>query len=476
MMKSMGISLDSIDIISLRDCIRDRVADIFSNLAEGAFAVDQYAKIIWANEQYLKLLGMPDDMNVIGMPIAELVENTLMPLVVQTGRSIPFDIIEVHQRWVVVSRFPIISAENKVIGAVCFVLANNLEPLTNIVGRIHALQEELKHTKSKFEKVRQSKYNFSQIIGNCPNIVDVKRQARRAAACDSTVLLNGETGTGKELIAQAIHATSLRASHNFVGVNVAAIPEDLMEAEFFGVAPGAYTGANPKGRMGKMALANGGTLFLDEIGDMPIQMQVKLLRALQEREIEPVGSNTVTKLNIRLIAASSRDLLQLVNSGKFRADLYYRLNVVPICIPPLRERIEDIPLLVDALLEDVCKSNGIALKEVDESALDFLQSQPWPGNIRELRNIIERVCVLSPGPIITGQDLVALNKEDQNLSPLPKSSSTSSTLTNSVANMEKELIVQTLGETRGNKMLTAKKLGISRSNLYKKIEQYNLSA
>jgi transcriptional regulator with PAS, ATPase and Fis domain len=472
----MGISLDSIDISALRHSVFGHISDIFSNLAEGAFAVDQHANIIWANEQYLKLLGISDQTNVIGKHITELVENSLMPLVVQTGNSIPFDIIEVQQRWVVVSRFPITDCEsNKIIGAVCFVLANNLEPLTMIVKRIHSLQEELKHTKSKFEKVRLSKYNFSQIIGNCPNIIDVKRQARRAATSDSTVLLNGETGTGKELIAQAIHATSLRASNNFVGVNVAAIPEDLMEAEFFGVAPGAYTGANPKGRIGKMALANGGTLFLDEIADMPIRIQVKLLRALQEREIEPVGSNAVTKLNIRLIAASSKDLFELVKSGEFRADLYYRLNVIPIHMPPLRERLDDMPLLADALLEDVCKSIGMSLKEVDQSALDFLRSRSWPGNIRELRNIIERACVLSAEPVITSKDLAALEQEKNIMPSAPRYLSASTKLTSSVANMEKELIVQTLGETHGNKMLTAKKLGISRSNLYKKIELYNLS-
>lgn len=472
----MGISLDVIDISSLRHSVLGHISDIFSHLAEGAFAVDQHANIIWANEEYLKLLGVSDQTDVIGMPITDLVENSLMPLVVRTGKSIPFDLIEVNQKWLVVSRFPIIDDENSVMGAVCFVLANNLEPLTTIVGRIHGLQEELKHTKSKFEKVRHAKYNFSQIIGNCPKIADVKRQARRAATSDSTVLLNGETGTGKELIAQAIHATSLRASQNFVGINVAAVPEDLMEAEFFGVAPGAYTGANPKGRLGKIALANGGTLFLDEIADMPIRIQVKLLRALQEREIEPVGSNVVTKLNIRLIAASSKDLFELVKRGQFRADLYYRLNVIPIYIPPLRERIEDIPLLVDALLEDICKSIGVSLKELDQSALDYLQSRSWPGNVRELRNIIERACVLSADPVISSGDLIALEKEACMLFSPAKPAAPSSTLISSVASVEKEMIAQMLGETRGNKMLAAKKLGISRSNLYKKLEQYNLSA
>jgi transcriptional regulator with PAS, ATPase and Fis domain len=480
----MGISLDFVDVNILHNGVLGYISDVFGNLAEGAFVVDRQAKLLWANEQYLKFLGITDRERVIGTPISDLVENTLMPLVVQTGKSIPFDIIQVRGRWVVVSRFPIMDAGNNVIGGVCFVLADNLEPLTSIIGRVHSLQETLTHTKPKSGKVRLPKYNFSQIIGNCPQILEVKRQARQAAASDSTVLLHGETGTGKEVIAQAIHSASRRALNNFVGINVAAVPEDLMEAEFFGVAPGAYTGANPKGRVGKMALANSGTLFLDEIADMPIRMQVKLLRVLQERELEPVGSNTVTKLNIRLIAASSKDLYQLVEHGEFRADLYYRLNVVPIYVPPLRERIEDIPLLVNALLEDVCKTMEMPLKAIDQSALDFLQSRTWPGNVRELRNIIERACVLSVGSVIGKKDLISLENEKRFFSPPPMSAATSLStmsdlstepeLPNSVANLEKNLIVRTLGQTQGNKMLAAKKLGISRSNLYKKLEQYNL--
>ena len=186
-------------------------------------------------------------------------------------------------------------------------------------------------------------------------------------------------------MAQAIHAASRRANRHFVGINVAAIPEDLMEAELFGVRYGAYTGADKKGRVGKLALAHGGTLFLDEVADMPLQIQVKLLRALQEREIEALGSNCVTQVDVRVIAASSRDLVALVNEGKFRADLYYRLNVVPLTIPPLRGRVDDIPLLCEVLIEDICKTQSIGVKEISNEAVTKLQAHNWPGNVRELR-------------------------------------------------------------------------------------------
>jgi transcriptional regulator with PAS, ATPase and Fis domain len=452
------------------------VPDVFSNFADGAFIVDQHANLIWANQQYLQLLGVDRLECVLGKPITSLVRHSMMPVVVQTGKSIPFDIIEVAQRWVAVSRHPILDKANKVVGGICIILANDLDPLSAPIERIHAIQQGLKHSTAKFDRVRQAKYCFSQTIGNCQNIVDVKQEAMRAAVSDSTVLLVGETGTGKELIAQAIHAASPRAAHNFVGVNVAAIPSDLIEAEFFGVASGAYTGASPKGRTGKMALANGGTLFLDEVADMPLSMQVKLLRALQEREIEPVGSNTVTKLNIRLIVASSKDLFQLVMAGKFRADLYHRLNVIPIHIPPLRERLDDIPLLVEAMLKEICKSLATPLKSVEPRALDFLRSKPWPGNIRELRNVIERACVLNAEALLGLKDFSSAPGREYAATPAPACTAAQSKLTNSISHVEREMIAKILGETQGNKMLAAKRLGISRSNLYKKIERYALMA
>ncbi|CAN5504696.1 sigma-54-dependent transcriptional regulator HbcR [soil metagenome] len=464
------------EVKAIRDKALYSLHELFDQLAEGAFVVDQHSRITWANTRYLDFLGITDAnarVAVIGKHIAEVVPTTLMPQVVKTGISIPFDIIDVNGKFVAVSRFPIKDEAGDVIGGFCFVLFDNLQPLRPVIARISQLQEELETTKVKLERVRRSKYNFSQFVGTSSGATDVKQQAKRAASSDSTVLLLGESGTGKELIAQAIHAASLRAGGNFVGINVAAVPEDLLEAEFFGAAPGAYTGAGPKGRVGKMALANGGTLFLDEIADMPLQVQVKLLRALQEREVEAIGSNTVTRLDIRIIAATSRDLSAMVKQGKFRADLFYRLNVLPIYIPPLRERSADIPLLVDALLEDVCKMLGIALKEMDASAISFLQMQSWPGNIRELRNTIERVCVLNSAAILTESDfrsffgVSSIQAETESIDR--------SNFHQSVQAMEKEMVLEAIIKANGNKTLAAKLLGISRSNLYIKLESFELN-
>ncbi|MFA7506457.1 MAG: sigma 54-interacting transcriptional regulator, partial [Burkholderiaceae bacterium] len=209
---------------------------------------------------------------------------------------------------------------------------------------------------------------------------------------NTTVLLVGETGTGKELVAQAIHAASARASRPFIAINVAAIPETLLESEFFGVAPGAFTGAERRGRDGKLALADTGTLFLDEIADMPLALQAKLLRVLQEREFEPLGSNRMRQVDIRVIAATSVDLGRRVEEGRFRSDLYYRLNVLPIPLPPLRERRADLEALCEYLLEQLGLEHEMLPKELDADALALLEAYPWPGNVRELRNVLERAC------------------------------------------------------------------------------------
>jgi len=232
-------------------------------------------------------------------------------------------------------------------------------------------------------------------VGTSAAAQEVKRQARRASQSPSPVLLLGETGTGKELLAHAIHAASPRAGRPFVSVNMAAVPEALMEAEFFGVAPGAYTGADRKGRDGKFKLADGGTLFLDELGDMPMAVQVKLLRALQDGEIEPLGSNRIVRCDVRVVAATSRDLQRLARDGQFREDLYYRLNVLPVRVPPLRERRDDIPLLVEALSEDIAARVAQAQLEVAPDAMSLLQAQTWRGNIRELRNVLEQLALRS---------------------------------------------------------------------------------
>jgi len=378
--------------------------DQLSEMCEGILVVDKAARIVWIDDRWqrnIQSLGFNDPGEIIGRPVEEIVPNTLMRHVVETGKPILLDILENKAGTYIVSRFPVHDESGEVIGAVGLILYDRVESLKPLMGKLSRLQTELAQAQSELARQRRTRYTFSNFVGNSERALDVKSRARRAAVLNTTVLLLGETGTGKELLAQAIHSASSRARHPFIAVNVAAIPETLLEAEFFGVAPGAYTGADKRGREGKFKLADGGTLFLDEIGDMPLALQAKLLRALQEREFEPLGSNAVTRFDARVIAASSIDLGQLVEQGRFRADLYYRLNVLPIRLPPLRERVEDLEPLCEHLLEQIALDNEMQPKEIDREAIDALARLPWKGNVRELRNVLERACSLWDGIRLT---------------------------------------------------------------------------
>jgi transcriptional regulator with PAS, ATPase and Fis domain len=442
-------------------------AQTLASFTEAGIAIDCQDQIIWHTDSYFDFIGLPPGTAVLGKSIHEVFPATQLPAVASSGVAHPFQIMEINGNWSVITRFPLQEeASGRVTGAYGFILYKKMASIQALTIHIDELRRELKTVQAKLETVRRSKYSFTQFFGKSHAVQELKWKARQAAGTDATVLLLGETGTGKELLAQALHAASSRQDGNFVGINVAAVPDELLESEFFGTAPGAFTGADPKGRKGKLALANGGTLFLDEIGDMPARMQVKLLRALQEREIEPVGSNKVVPLNVRIVAATSCDLELMVQEGRFRADLYYRLNVIPIAIPPLRDRIEDIPELADALLEDVCKVHGLPPKELTKSAYKRLQAHRWPGNVRELRNVVERAAVLCPHPAIQGDDLDKV---------LARSEAGPPVLHGTMTDVEKQLIQETLAKAHGNKQDAARLLGISRSTLYKKLELYRLN-
>jgi len=343
-------------------------------------------------------------------------------------------------------------------------------------ARRELASQRLQHTGGQ----RQSKHTFASFIGTSPAAVEVKRQARRAAQTSSPVLLLGETGTGKELLAHAIHAASSRARGPFISVNIAAVPDTLLEAEFFGVAPGAYTGADRKGRDGKFKLADGGTLFLDEIGDMPQALQAKLLRALQEGEIEPLGSNKLIPFDARLIAATSRDLAVLVREGKFREDLFYRLNVLPVRVPPLRERRSDIPALLEVLGEEMALRSGDRQPELSADALALLSAQTWRGNIRELRNVLEQAAMRSDSANIERAQFEQVLKDSgiERIAPAPaalegadlSASDPLRPLAEQIAQVERRAIAAAMEATGGNKLAASRLLGISRAKLYERLD------
>ena len=411
-MPSTPSSLDSFahaddlprDARSVLELAARSMFQLFADTAEGMLVVDRSGRVVWISEgykQFLPALGFERESEFVGHAVEEVVPNTLMREVIETGRPILVDLLTNKAGTFLVSRIPLRDEAGQVIGALGMVLMAHPESTMQPLMRKFAnLQRELDDARKQLAERRRTKYTFANFIGSSPQVMELKRQARRVAQTDSTVLLLGETGTGKELLAHAIHAASSRAARPFIGVNIAAVPETLLEAEFFGVAPGAYTGADKKGRDGKFKLADGGTLFLDEIGDMPMALQVKLLRALQEQEVEPLGSNQVTKLDVRVIAATSRDLARLVAEGRFREDLYYRLNVVPIRLPALRERLDDLEALAEALLDDIARRSGMPHREVAPASFAILRAHPWRGNIRELRNVLEQASMLSDALVL----------------------------------------------------------------------------
>jgi transcriptional regulator with PAS, ATPase and Fis domain len=464
--------------------------DLFAQTAMGMMVVDREHRIVWISEgykQFLPALGFQRDSDFVGKLVEAVVPNTLMPQVIETGRTILVDLLTNKAGTFLVSRLPLRDEMGQVIGAVGLVLMDHPEStMQPLMTKFSRLQRELEDAQRQLAAQRRPKYTIASFIGASAPALDVKRQARRVAGTDSTVLLLGDTGTGKELLAHAIHAASARAAAPFVTVNIAAVPETLLEAEFFGVAPGAYTGAERKGREGKFKLADAGTIFLDEIGDMPLPLQAKLLRVLQEQEVEPLGSNQLHKINVRVIAATSRDLAAMVAQGLFRADLYYRLHVLPIRLPRLIDRLEDLEPLADALLDDIARRSGLPHKALSSDGLERLAQHPWPGNIRELRNVLEQAALMTDDllltarhlslpaaaavPVVTPAGNAAYTVPDAAPSaPAPEPAAPFKPLPQAIAELEMRAIREALAATGGNKLAAAKLLGISRATLYEKL-------
>ncbi len=456
------------DPVLLQQKAMQSMFDCFDGLCEGSLIVDRAARVVWINDRYAARLDI-DPVKAIGQEVEAIIPNSLMRQVVVTGKPILLDIIEAANQTFVVIRMPVKDEAGEVIGAVGFVLFSHYEALKPLFERFSKLQTELARTQRKLAEVRRTKYTFSSFIGDCPATMEVKRLARRAALLQAPVLLHGETGTGKELLAQAIHAGGPRANQPFVSVNMAAIPENLMEAEFFGVAPGAYTGADRKPRPGKFEVAHGGTLFLDEIGDLPLPLQAKLLRVLQEHEVEPLGSNRVVRVDVRILAATSQDLEAMVEQGRFRKDLFYRLNVLNIPLPPLRERLSDLELLCEHLLEKTVQEDGTCARELSSEAMDILRGHSWPGNVRELRNILERAVMNTDETRLEAADFQCLSKVHPERHTSPGRSSPGSSYVEAMAAAERRVLESALVEAGGKVVEAARRLGIGRATFYKRM-------
>jgi len=358
---------------------------------------------------------------------------------------------------------PIKNEHGEIIGGVIFLNPiNKIKKLVNRFSGAHAT------------------FRFEDILGNSPKIREAVSIASRAAESDSSVLLTGESGTGKEVFAQAIHNKSPRRNGPFIAVNCGAIPRELIASELFGYEEGAFTGAQRGGRTGKFELASGGTLFLDEIGDMPLEQQVALLRVLQDKQITRIGGDKVIFVDVRIICATNKNLELEVVKGNFRQDLYYRLNVISIELPPLRKRKEDIPLLFDHFLQETSRKLGIKINFVDPEIITYLQQYQWPGNIREFQNVIERMVNLSNGgnlgiEHIPKEIIIQQIKPNSLIKPLTTTSNDNIKIKELLAEKERQEIISTLLNNNGNISRTAKDLHISRPTLYRKMRKLNIS-
>lgn len=346
-------------------------------------------------------------------------------------------------------------------------LFTSIEDLMALAEKNQKINDELAYYKNQFVEQQSSKYSLDSIIGTSPAIKNLKEQIVKVARLKQTILITGESGVGKELIAHSIHHCSERHDRMFVRVNCAAIPENLFESEFFGYVGGSFSGASKTGKKGKFELAEGGTLFLDEIGELPLFMQSKLLRVLQEREITRVGGSETIPVDVRIVAATNRNLLRMVQEGTFRQDLYYRLNILNIKAPSLREHMEDIPLLLEKTLNELQVENGMK-KRLSADALDLLQKYSWPGNIRELNNIITKLYYMSDSDEITAFQIPRHIRYAERVTPTKMEFEGMDSM---IEELEKYLVIDTLKRLDNNVTKTANTLKISRPRLYRIMEK-----
>jgi PAS domain S-box-containing protein len=440
------------------------------NIEFGTIVVDAGGFVTFFSKSYERFLGIPRE-RVLGRHVTEVIENTRMHIVLQTGQPEIGWKHNIMGQNMVVQRVPIRDEAGRIVGAVGQVMFRDVAEITELAHKLNLLESKLEHYERELEHLRSSKYTFDHIIGTSRAIEEAKRLAMKAADGSSTVLLLGESGVGKELFAHAIHHASPRRSRAFVRVNCSSIPRELMESELFGYEAGAFTGAGKRGKPGKFELANQGTIFLDEIGDMPLEMQAKLLRVLQEKEVERVGGTKTLGVDFRLIAATNADPEVLVRTGRLRRDLFYRLNVVPIHIPPLRERREDLPAIAGHVMGRLREEQGVRPLSFSDDVLDLFQRYDWPGNIRELTNVIERAAYAVEGTRIEISHLPLFLHENRGARSKDRRRSN---LREVLMEAEREALVQTLRLVKGNKAKAAKLLGIHRTGLYQRLMRLNL--
>ncbi|HHY14219.1 MAG TPA: sigma 54-interacting transcriptional regulator [Thermoanaerobacterales bacterium] len=429
---------------------------------------DSDGRYVYVNKQWEELVGL-DRSEIIGKRVKDIIPNSKIEDVIKSKEPLITGIYPIYNNetpWY--GSYTPIMENGQLIGVSVTTLFTDMELVSGFHKQIQVLKRKIKFYRSKAEQA-DNRYHLDNFIGKSQLVKDMKTLIRQSAPSPSVMLIEGETGTGKEIVAHSIHQLSKRSNETFIKLNCAAIPSELFESELFGYEEGSFTGSRRGGMKGKFELTNKGTIFLDEINHLPLHQQPKLLRVLQEKEIMRVGGKNSIPVDVRIIVASNISLHSLVKQGLLREDLYYRLNVVKIKIPPLRERKEDIPLICDFLIDQLNNELGSSVTGIDKEVLDIFYSHDWPGNVREMRNVLERACnMLWLGRI--RKEHISVDRDDL----LPSPNQVTDNFTPSNTDSDRELLISVLNKCRWNKTKAAKLLKISRPTLYKRMEKYSI--
>lgn len=443
--------------------------DVLMNSTNEWYVVcDENAIITAMSMAYKVFVG---DLSPEGKHVSQVIENTRLHQVIATGEPEYSEVQMIRGNKMIASRMPIIQ-NGKVVGAVGKAIFKDIEDLYTLFNKVQKNHGKISIFVEPGTDGSTAKYSFESIGGTSQATEQAKTLAKKAAKTDSNVLIVGPSGTGKELFAHAIHHASNRRMGPFIMINCAAIPSELLESELFGYEQGAFTGANRRGHKGRFEMANKGTIFLDEIGDMPLDMQAKLLRVLQAKEVDRVGGDAPIPIDVRVIAATNKTIEALVDQQVFRTDLYYRLNVMRINLAPLNQRKEEIPVLADDILRKLANRMGLVVHGFSPDAIQVLSAYEWPGNVRELENILERALNLMEDDLTIRRDLFPDEIKLHN-SNRPQTKPVS--LNDQTEHLQKSCIEEALISTNGNKKKAAEMLGMSRAGLYKKLKAYGLT-
>jgi len=452
---------------SIKKLDRNFLEAIIDNPYECPIIIDSNGVVLFLSTHSKELIGI-DPNWAIGKHATEVFKDTNIHEVARSGKAKIGETMFVAGRYQVISRIPVRNKRGEIIGAIAKGMFYHTKAIKDLYKRLEVLDHQIAYYKKEIKSLTKSRI----IIGQSSLIQKAKDMAFEVSGSDSSVLITGESGTGKESLSFYIHQNSKRADGPFVRVNCAAIPHELFESELFGYEAGAFTGARSKGKPGKFELAKSGTILLDEIGDMPFTMQAKLLRVLQEHEVERIGGTRTIPLDFRLITSTNKNLVEMIQSGTFRSDLYFRINTFQIHMPSLREIPEDIPLIADHIMSLLKEDVGYNYIAVSKEAMELLKRYTWPGNVRDLRNAIESALIMSKGKQINPDHLprrVKFSEDSGNITIQSKNS-----LKKMLEETEKKIIEQTLRSVRGNKARAAKILGLHRSSLYEKIKHHKV--